>query len=42
VPEIQALVDADAKSGVKARRRVRVGMYSYQAPMDKPTNEAEE
>jgi hypothetical protein len=42
VPEIQALVDADAKAGVKARRRVRVGMYSYQAPMDKPTDEAEE
>jgi hypothetical protein len=42
VPEIQALVDGDAKSGVKARRRVRVGLYSYQAPMSKQTDDAEE
>jgi hypothetical protein len=33
VPRIQALIDADAKAGRKADRRVRVGLYSYHAPM---------
>lgn len=33
VPKIQALIDADAKAGRTADRRVRVGLYSYHAPM---------
>ena len=33
VPAIQALVDADAKAGRRAERRVRVGLYSYHALM---------
>jgi hypothetical protein len=31
VPRIQALIDADAKAGRVADRRVRVGLYSYHA-----------
>ena len=42
VPEIQALVDADAKAGRKANRRVRVGLYSYHAPMSKTPEDPEE
>jgi hypothetical protein len=30
VPALQALVDADAKKGAGPRRRVRIGLYSYQ------------
>ena len=33
VPDLQALVDADADSGRVADRRVRVGLYSYHEPM---------
>ena len=33
VPSIQKLVDDDAQSARKAYRRVRVGLYSYHAPM---------
>lgn len=33
VPSIQKLVDDDARSARKAYRRVRVGLYSYHAPM---------
>jgi hypothetical protein len=33
VPRIQSLIDADAKAGRTADRRVRVGLYSYHAPM---------
>ncbi|HUP08394.1 MAG TPA: DUF6502 family protein [Caldimonas sp.] len=32
-PSIQELIDADAKAGRVADRRVRVGLYSYHAPM---------
>lgn len=42
VPKIQALVDADEKSGRTADRRVRVGLYSYHAPMAGQTNDPEE
>jgi hypothetical protein len=42
VPQLQALVDADAKSGRKADRRVRVGLYSYHAPTGAPTDGSEE
>lgn len=33
VPELQALIAADAKAGRTARHRVRVGLYSYHALM---------
>jgi hypothetical protein len=39
VPELQALVDADANSGRLTDRRVRVGLYSYQAPIQAPGDE---
>jgi hypothetical protein len=42
VPKIQALVDGDAQAGRKADRRVRVGLYSYHAPMPRPTDDPEE
>jgi hypothetical protein len=42
VPSIQALIDADAKAGRRADRRVRVGLYSYQAPMTKPSEDPPE
>jgi hypothetical protein len=42
VPNIQALIDADAKAGRRADRRVRVGLYSYQAPMAKPAEDPQE
>jgi Family of unknown function (DUF6502) len=42
VPSIQALIDADAKAGRRADRRVRVGLYSYQAPMAKPSEDPQE
>ena len=43
VPEIQGLIDADAKAGRVADRRVRVGLYSYHAPMhDAPAHKEDE
>jgi Family of unknown function (DUF6502) len=42
VPKIQGLIDADEKSGRTADRRVRVGLYSYHAPMARTTNDPEE
>jgi hypothetical protein len=42
VPKIQALVDSDAQPGRKADRRVRVGLYSYQALMNPAAGDAEE
>jgi hypothetical protein len=42
VPKIQALVDGDAKAGRTANQRVRVGLYSYQAPMNRPTDDSQE
>jgi hypothetical protein len=42
VPKLQALIDADEKSGRVADRRVRVGLYSYHAPMAQQTNDPEE
>lgn len=42
VPRIQALVDADAQSTGPADQRVRVGLYSYQAPMDRPPHDPED
>jgi hypothetical protein len=42
VPSIQALIDADRKAGRRADRRVRVGLYSYQAPMTKPSEDPQE
>ena len=33
VPEIQAFIDADAKAQRRTDRRLRVGLYSYHAPM---------
>jgi len=40
VPQLEALIDADAKAGRRADRRVRIGMYEYHARMS--TNEPEE
>jgi hypothetical protein len=42
VPKIQELVDADEQSGKPADLRMRVGLYSYQAPMNRPENDPEE
>jgi hypothetical protein len=42
VPKIQALADADEAAGRVADRRVRIGLYSYQAPMARPPNDPEE
>ena len=42
VPKIKALVDGDAKAGRTANQRVRVGLYSYQAPMNRPTDDSQE
>jgi hypothetical protein len=42
VPGIQELIDGDAKAARKAYRRVRVGLYSYHAPMAEPADPAEE
>jgi hypothetical protein len=42
VPKIQALVEADATAGRAANRRVRVGLYSCQAPTIKPVDDPEE
>jgi len=36
VPQLQALVDRDRADGRPARRRARIGMYSYAASMDDP------
>lgn len=33
VPELEALIEADKKAGRVTRHRVRVGLYSYHAPM---------
>ena len=38
VPEIEAMMEADQKSGRLADQRVRVGLYSYRAPMKKPSD----
>jgi len=42
VPQIQSMVDADAKANRPAHRRVRVGLYTYQAPMDRPDEDLKE
>ena len=39
VPSIQTLIDDDAKAARTADRRVRVGLYSYQARMTKPSED---
>jgi len=39
VPEIQALIEADRKAGRVADRRLRVGLYSFHAPMSSPAKE---
>lgn len=36
VPELEALIEADAKSGRTGDQRVRLGLYSYRASMDAP------
>lgn len=36
VPQLEALIEADAKSGRSGDQRVRLGLYSYQAPLDAP------
>ena len=33
VPELEALIEADKKAGREGNQRVRVGLYSYKAPM---------
>lgn len=42
VPQIEAMVEADRKVGRVADRRVRVGLYSYQAPSIKPSAASKE
>ena len=42
VPSIQELIDGDAKAARTADRRVRVGLYSYHAPMADPAERSEE
>lgn len=42
VPRLQALVEADRAKGAAARRRVRVGLYSFNDSMDGPEADAEE
>ena len=41
-PKLDALSEADRKAGRKARRRVRVGLYSYHAAMSAPADELKE
>ena len=36
VPQLEALIEADGKSGRVGDQRVRVGLYSYRATMDAP------
>lgn len=40
VPRLQALVDRDRAEGRPARRRARIGMYSYAASMDESRSDA--
>lgn len=42
VPRLQALVEADRGKGQAARRRVRVGLYSFNDSMDGPEADAED
>jgi Family of unknown function (DUF6502) len=42
VPRMQALVEADQNKGADARKRVRVGLYSYNQSMDGQNAGAEE
>ncbi len=42
VPQIQDLIDADRKAGRQADRRLRVGLYSFNTPMDAPGKEKKE
>lgn len=42
VPRLQALVEADRAKGSAARKRVRVGLYSFNESMDGPGADAEE
>lgn len=42
VPRLQALVEADRSKGSAARKRVRVGLYSYNESMDGPDAGTEE
>jgi hypothetical protein len=42
VPKLQSLVDADEQAGRAADHRVRVGLYSYHAPTEIPSEPAEE
>jgi len=42
VPELEALIEADRKAGRTARQRLRVGLYSYQAPMPAPADESKD
>jgi len=42
VPQIEALIQADRKAGRVAKRRLRVGLYSYHAPMPETANEPED
>ncbi len=34
VPMLERLIDADAQAGVAQEQRVRIGLFSYQAPVD--------
>jgi hypothetical protein len=42
VPEIQALIEADLKAGRVVDQRLRVGLYSFQAPMSSPAKESKD
>jgi hypothetical protein len=42
VPAVQALIEADRKAGRPADRRLRVGLYSYHAPMGRPEKKGKE
>ncbi len=42
VPQIEALVEDDIESGRVADQRLRVGLYSYRAPMDAPTQQVKD
>lgn len=42
VPSLQSLVEADRDKGSEARKRVRIGLYSFHADMDEPEPDSKE
>jgi len=37
VPKLEALIEADRMAGRHARKRVRIGLYSFNTDMPEPT-----